>query len=113
MNILNFLRSRDEVSYQAWIPTKSGKLIMSVVCGQGLYSSPREKVKDTEEYTEVEVVFFNAETNNWASYNEVKEAFPIIGEGEYYYSDEELDESRSAVFGYVEVEKVNQVWEIL
>lgn len=113
MKVINFLRSRDERSYQAYIPTKSGKLIMSVVCGEGLYSSPREKVKDKKEYTEVEIAFFNADTENWASYNEVKEAFPIIGEGEYYYSDEELDEPRCAVFSYVEVEKVNQVWEIL
>ena len=36
MNILNLLRSRDEVSVQAYIPTKSGKLIMSVVGGEGL-----------------------------------------------------------------------------
>ena len=111
MNILNLLRSRDERSYQAWLPTKSGKLIMSVVCGQGLYSSPREKVKPNE-YTSVEVAFFNAETLKWASYNEVKEAFPIIGEGEYAYA-EEYNQPISGVFGYVEVEKVNQVWEIM
>lgn len=111
MNIANFLRSRDEHSHQAWIPTKSGKLIMSVVCGQYLYSSPREKVEPNE-YTEVEVAFFNAETLNWASYNEVKEAFPIIGEGEYYEGDDN-QQPISGVFGYVEVEKVNLVWEIL
>ena len=112
MKVTNFLRSRDEYSHQAWIPTKSGKLIMSVVCGQGLYSSPREKVKDTEEYTAVEVTFFNAETLKWASYNEVKEAFPIIGEGEYAYA-EEYNQPISGVFSYVEVEKVNLVWEML
>ena len=111
MNILNLLRERDTFSYQAWIPTKSGKLIMSVVAGNGLYSSPREKVKPNE-YTLLEVAFFNAETNKWASYNEVKEAFSIIGEGEYRYA-EETNEPTNAVFGYVEVEKVNQVWEML
>ena len=45
MNILNLLRSREEVSVQAYIPTKSGKLIMSVVGRKGKYSSPREKLK--------------------------------------------------------------------
>ena len=50
MNILNLLRSRDEVSVQAYIPTKSGKLIMSVVGGEGLYSSPRKKNKNRRIY---------------------------------------------------------------
>ena len=45
MDILKLLIDRDEVSVQAYIPTKSGKLIMSVVGGRGLYSSPRKKVE--------------------------------------------------------------------
>ena len=113
MNILNLLRSRDERSYQAYIPTKSGKLIMSVVGGEGLYSSPREKVK-TEEYTKLELAIFNMETNQWASYNEVKAIFELIGEGEYYdLEDESNNEPRCAVFGYIEVEQINKVWEML
>jgi len=113
MNILNLLRSRDERSYQAYIPTKSGKLIMSVVGGEGLYSSPREKVK-TEEYTELELAVFNMETNKWASYNEVKPIFELIGKGEYYdLGEEENNNPSCAVFGYIEVEKLNKVWEML
>lgn len=113
MNILKLLRSRDEVSVQAYIPTKSGKLIMSVVGGRGLYSSPREKVK-TEEYTDLELAIFNMETGQWASYNEVKPIFGLIGEGEYYDLGEEGNNNPScAVFGYIEVEKLNKVWEML
>ena len=114
MNILNLLRSRDERSYQAYIPTKSGKLIMSVVGGEGLYSSPRKKVK-TEEYTNLELAIFNMETEQWASYNEVKPIFELIGEGEYYddLGEEENYIPRCAVFGYIEVEKLNKVWEML
>ena len=113
MNILNLLRSRDERSYQAYIPTKSGKLIMSVVAGEGLYSSPRKKVK-TEEYTKLELAIFNMETNQWASYNEVKPILELIGEGEYYDLGEKSNNKPScAVFGYIEVEKINKVWEML
>ena len=113
MNILNLLRSRDNKSYQAYIPTKSGKLIMSVVAGEGLYSSPREKVK-TEEYIELELAIFNMETDNWASYNEVKPIFELIGKGEYYDLGEEKNNNpSSAVFGYIEVDKINKVWEML
>ena len=113
MNILNLLRDRDEVSVQAYIPTKSGKLIMSVVGGERLYSSPREKVK-TEEYTKLELAVFNMKTGQWASYNEVKPIFELIGEGEYYdLGEESNDEPICAVFGYIEVEKLNKVWEML
>lgn len=113
MNILNLLRSRDEVSVQAYIPTKSGRLIMSVVGGEGLYSLPREKVK-TEEYTKLELAVFNMETEKWASYNEVKHIFELIGEGEYYdLGEEDSNNPCSAVFSYIEVEKLNKVWEML
>ena len=113
MNILNLLRSRDEISYQAYIPTKSGKLIMSVVGGERLYSSPREKV-ETEEYTTLELAIFNMETEQWASYNEVKPIFELIGEGGYYdLGEEDNNNPRCAVFGYIEVEKLNKVWEML
>ena len=113
MNILNLLRSRDEVSVQAYIPTKSGKLIMSVVGGEGSYSTPRKKIK-TEEYTTLELAVFNMKTGNWASYNEVKPIFELIGEGEYYDLGEEVNNNPScAVFDYIEVEKLNKVWEML
>lgn len=113
MNILNLLKSRDERSVQAYIPTKSGKLIMSVVGGEGLYSSPREKV-ETEEYTELELAVFNMKTEQWASYNQVKHIFELIGEGEYYdLGEEDNDNPCCAVFGYIEVEKLNKVWEML
>lgn len=113
MNILNLLISRDDRSYQAYIPTKSGKLIMSVVAGKGLYSSPREKV-ETEEYTKLELAIFNMETNNWASYNEVKHIFELIGNGNYYdLGEERNDEPSCAVFGHIEVDKINKVWEML
>lgn len=113
MNILKLLGDRNEASVQAYIPTKSGKLIMSVVGGEGMYSSPREIVK-TEEYTKLELAVFNMETGQWASYNEVKPIFNLIGEGEYYDSGEEDNNNPScSVFGYVEVEKLNKVWEML
>lgn len=112
MNILNLLCSRDDKRYQAYIPTKSGKLILSVVAGEGLYSSPRAKVK-TEEYTELELAVFNMETKEWASYNEVKPIFELIGKGEYVSDEESNDKPSCSVFAYIEVERLNKVWEML
>ncbi len=127
MNILNFLRKQDSGncnSYQAWIPSKSGKLILSVVCGDYLYSQPREFVP-VEEYKELEVAIFNAETKDWASYNEASAAFEILGQGEYTkeeydYSEDEaktipmdLNKPQCSVFGYIPVEDINKAWELL
>jgi hypothetical protein len=117
MKILNYLKKRDDRSYQAFIPSKSGKFSLSIVAGEGLYSTPRKKADTIEEYTHVELAIFNADTENWASYNEVEKIFPIIGNGEYYINetdeDEDLNRPRSCVFGWVEVDKLNQVWETL
>lgn len=127
MNILHFLRKQDSVncnSYQAWIPSKSGKFILSVVCGDYLYSEPRTFVP-VEEYKELEVAIFNAETKNWASYNEASAAFELLGQGEYRtedydYSEDEvkiipmdLDKPQCSVFGYILIENINKAWELL
>jgi hypothetical protein len=97
-------------SHQAKIPTKSGKLFLSVVAGPGLYSSPKEYRKNCD-YTEVEVAIFNAETNNWASFNEVKPVFSIIGMGEYYEGDN--DNPQNAVFGHIDITLIPACIEVL
>lgn len=105
----NFLVKRDQgelSSWQAKIPTKSGKLILSIVAGTYLYSEPRKFLEDPSEYTQVEIAIFNAETGDWASYNEVKPAFDYILTGEYVSSDEDDDAPQNAVFPYVRVEQI-------
>lgn len=114
MKIKNLFVKRGQGEYasvQAQIPTKSGKLYLSLVAGQGLYSTPRKYLVDRD-YAEVEVAVFNMETNSWASYNEVKPIFDIIGKGEYEYSDES-DDPKCAVFGYVDIELIEKCLEIL
>lgn len=119
MNILEQLKKRNEKSYQALADTKSGNLYLSVVAGEHLYSEPREFMPSSSDYSEVELAIFNKKTNEWASWNEVKDIFPIIGNGEYTdvnYSDDtpkDLDASQCAVFGYVDINLINQVWELL
>lgn len=117
MNIKNLFIERDTNSHQAKIPTKSGKLYLSIVAGEHLYSTPRELVKDGS-YSQVEIAIFNLETNNWASYNEVKPIFPIIGEGEYRNEDyDDLainpDNPQNAVFGYIDVNQIKKCLEVL
>ena len=105
----NFFVKRGEgrnSSWQAKVPTKSGKLILSIVAGEHLYSEPRQFLEDPSGYTNVEIGIFNAETGNWASYNEVKPAFDHILVGEYIASDEDDDAPQNAVFPYVRVEQI-------
>ena len=88
-------------SHQAKIPTKSGKFYLSVVAGNSLYSSPEEFVEDCS-YDEVEVAIFTTE-GKWATKEQASPVFPIIGEGEYAYWEED---SKTAVFGYVPIELI-------
>ena len=54
-----------------------------MVAGTGLYSQPRtDDVESTDEFTKVEIAVFR-ENGEWASYNDVKPIFTIIGNGEY------------------------------
>lgn len=112
----NFFVKRGEGRHSSWqakVPTKSGKLILSIVAGEHLYSEPREFLEDPSGYTNVEIGIFNAETGNWASYNEVKPAFDHILVGEYISSDEDDNAPQNAVFPYVRVEQIIKAINVL
>lgn len=109
-NVLNLLIQLDENKYGATIPCKSGKFHISMIAGKHAYSNPRELVNPLD-YTHVEIAIFN-EKDEWASFNAVKPLFDIIGQGEYYESDDpaENDEPSAYVFGYIPVEKI---WDVV
>ena len=126
MNILNLLRPdqsmRHNYGFKALIPSKSGKMNISVICGESIYSNPRENLENPKDYKTLEIALFNAETMNWASYNEASPVFAIIGNGEYCQfewddNNEEIERDlnvpQSAVFAYVTVEDISKVWETL
>jgi len=118
MKINNLIRKESERTLQAWIPTKSGKLIMSIVCGESLYCTPRQSNLKAEEYSEFEVAIFDGETGDWASYNQVKPVFDLLGKGEYYEKDwdnnpKDLDKPQNAVFGYIPREAIEKAWKLL
>jgi len=113
MNILEHLERNSIDSYRAAVLTKSGKLIMSVIADAHAYCSPRAFLQNPEEYKSFEVGIFNAETEDWASYNEAKPALELLdGEREYDMS-EDLDAPQCVVFGYVSIENINKAWELL
>lgn len=113
MNLNHFLVQRGEKSslvsfetrsWQAKIPSKSGKFMFSIVAGESLYSRPRQFMEQPN-YSEMEVGIFSTERNNWATYEEVKPVFPAIGEGEA--------ESGQPVFPYVDVKKIVEAIDLL
>jgi hypothetical protein len=113
MNVLNLLVKREYGGFQALIPTKSGKFTVSMVAGYGLYSHPRtDDVESVTEFTEVELAIFR-EDGQWASFDDVKPIFDIIGHGEYYDTSEDAENQNHlpsmSVFGYIPVSKVEDV----
>jgi hypothetical protein len=80
-----------------------GPFELSIVAGEGLYSSPRMFLDDPEFYQSVEVAIFH--NGDWASYMALNDrgVFGVIGDGEYSYAPKTYD-SHCAVFGYVDVE---------
>ena len=98
----------DYKSHQAKIPTKSGEFYLYVIAGKGSYSSPREFVEDCS-YDGVEVAIFT-KNGEWATKEQASPVFPIIGEGEYAYWD---DNSSTAVFGYVPIRLIPACIEVL
>ena len=96
----------------AKIPTKSGKLILSIVAGEYYYSTPREDLSNVSEYSKFEVAIFNSETNKWASYNEAKPVLDIVESTGEYEIDIDGDESQCAVLGWVEKELIIKAIEL-
>jgi len=89
-------------SWQAKLPTKSGKFYLSIVAGPLLYSTPKEFLIDGN-YSEVEVAIFRISDNGWATKEEASTVFPIIGEGEYRH-----EFGNTAVFPYVDINKIQE-----
>lgn len=112
MNVNKLLIFRfDRRSFQAKIPTKSGKFILSIVAGEHLYCTPRESMEKPN-YTEVELAIFD-ENGNWASYNQAKPAFEVIGTTGEYSETEDNDKPQRSVFGWVAVNKLEKLIDIL
>ena len=119
MNFTNLLTKHPlNNGVMAQFLSKSGNIKFSVIGGEHFYSTPRENVS-REEFTEFEVALFDANTNNWASYNQAKPVFEIFNsKGEYQTIDFEdnpidLNKSQNAVFGYIPKEAIEKAWEIL
>lgn len=108
MNVNKLLIFRfDRESYQAKIPTKSGNFVLSIVAGEHLYCTPRESMREPN-YTEVELAIFD-KNGNWASYNQAKPAFEILGTTGEYSGTGNSDEPQSSVFGWVPVDKIENL----
>lgn len=88
--------------FQAFIPTKSGKLKLSIVAGRFYYSTPREDFETVEPYYAFEVAAFNTDGTEWADWDSINDAglFDIIGYGEHPETKEE-GRSHINVFGYI------------
>lgn len=86
--------------HRAKIKSKSGKFTFSIIAGEFAYSEPRTFVPD-KDYEEVEIAVFD-ENEAWATREQVKCLFPIIGEGEYVNGD------GHNIFPYVPIELVEQ-----
>ena len=86
---------------------------MSVIAGPHAYCSPKEFLENPEDYSSFEVGLFNAETENWASYNEAKPALELLDREREYDMSEDLDAPQCGVFGYVSIENINKAWELL
>lgn len=107
MNI-PFQKHPNGEGFRAFFPTKSGELNLSVVAGRGFYSTPGNDEEDPEVYTRVELAVFVG--NEWVSKAQLKEVFEIIGEGEHEYN-EDTNSPSNGVWGYVPIEKIQEVWE--
>lgn len=106
-------KSNGASGYRAFFATKSGKFKLSVIAGEYAYSEPRANV-DTEQYSKVEIaIFYVDETKfDWASYSQLKEAgaFDILGTEGEYEGAENIDSPQSFVFGYINRNKVEQLY---
>jgi hypothetical protein len=111
MDIKKLMTKRSISGWQAKCFVLNNTLIMSVVAGNNLYSIPRENLEDPIGYTHCEVAFFNADTGDGASYNEVKPLFDIL-EDKGEYDEDNADESQRAVFGYIPISNINKVLEL-
>lgn len=113
MNIDNlFTNHHNGGGFIAKIPTKSGKLILSIVAGKYYYSTPREDLSNVSEYSKFEIAIFNSETNEWASYNEAKPVLDIVKSTGEYYTDMEADKPQCAVLDWVEKELIIKAIEL-
>ena len=81
--------------WRAFFPSKSGKFQVSVVAGEYFYSSPRKDIETTG-YKSVEVAIFD-ESNDFIKPKEI----------------EHIVQSNDDVFGFVPVENVQKIWELL
>jgi len=107
----NLFEEKPHGGYQAKIQSKSGEFMLSVIAGLDSYSQPRADIDDPAFYSMVEVAVFTKD-GEWASLEQVKPLFPIIGMGEYEYVDDSIS-SNKCVWGYVDISLIDACVEAL